>query len=180
MLTISRMHRDFVAAWTSLWIFFPVAVWIIQFITENNLRAPSHVPVILLFSGVASIAHWNFNIEHDPLHIIDMVLAWCVLGTLCHCTFIFRSEYLLSTSLFVTTIVCFYLSRTLQRESHIRWKFVLFCFISFRYTSFLLSLVCVVSRYDTGSLLSTLVWTLFLTSLYLLHIFWLVKRAHPL
>lgn len=161
MWSLNFPQRCYILAWTSLWIFLPAILFDVSWLDF----------VLLLLSGVFSIAHWTNNNTGDWRHIGDISIAVCLAASL-----IYR---LIKTTRIVACIglggafgAFFALQRFAQARRSLDWGFVTVLHLLFRYIGFWLAMTALApANWNSISKWGGL------TFLYWLHILWLHHRV---
>lgn len=168
MVTLAQ--RYYILAWTSLWIYVPAVVWLIRF------PSPLHpwYFLLLLLSGTFSILHWTENKTGDWRHRADLVVAIVLAISLTY-HLLKTGRFLICGFLSGGLSLFFILQRLAQHAKDVNWAWVTFLHIIFRYLGFWLAMSVHLS--DAWELHAYVGLWAFLTSIYILHIVWLLQRS---
>lgn len=169
-------QRDRILAWTSLWIYVPASILMLdpEFYTPVSMTSLLLV-FLLITSGSFSLLHWNNNVSGSWLHIADFTS-----GVLLACFIVYNlvefGRILTCSILAVGMFTFFILQRLEQNKRPVDWNRVTTLHLIFRYFGFWLAMEFV-SPFSghTGDFIIRIV----LHSAYVLHIAWLQQTQIP-
>lgn len=169
-MSCSLAERNYVLAWTSLWIYVPALCWALHDTPSISYWCISLLPI----SGTLSIAHWSYNSANSWLHILDIAMAIMLALQLSYQLLIAR-KYIIWLTLFGGFIIAFVMQRLQQMRDEINWNTTTLLHLIFRYFGFWLAMA--VHLPADLSYISWIITIVSLTWLYVLHIMWLTTQV---